>query len=107
MGRQTNEDAELALAIAMSEAEAVQPQASARLKTGRSTTDDDAQLAQCLQEEEVAAARQDGAEPAGLPCGYATFVETALLCSGWRLILEAQQAKRAAYCESGCWAWWA
>ena len=44
----------------MSEAEAVQPQASARLKTARTTTDDDAQLAQCLQEEEVAAARGTG-----------------------------------------------
>ena len=84
MGRQTNEDAELALAIAMSEAEAVQPHASAGLKTARTTTDDDAQLAQCLQAEEVAAARQDGAP--GLPFGYVkvaliALLETALSCT--------------------------
>ena len=69
MGRQTNEDAELALAIAMSEAEVAQPAASARERSGYASVDDDAQLAQCLQQEEVAAARQDGAGPAGLPCG--------------------------------------
>ena len=70
MGRATQEDHELALAIALSESEAVQAPDAGHSGEGRVDVHHDAELARRLQEAEVAEAAQHSAENADAGTGF-------------------------------------